>query len=388
MLNTTKLIELVGNFWGGVSCWRAALTHNIDLFADSLRKQLVRCAPPLLTVHSSVLLPSFLILILAGCRENSKSPSGAGVVRVGFLQNITHAQALIAYQRGDFTAALRSTGFDCTMQAFQAGPAIIEAIYAGHLDVAYVGPIPALNGYLRSRGQEIRLLSGAAENGTVVIGNPRRNIRRLEDLCGRRVATPQMGNTQDLAARYFLGAAGTACRSQKSADIVPIAPSDIEILMAKDQLDGAWVPEPWGSQLVSKGTGVLLTEEKSLWPEGRTPLTVVIARKKFAEEHRDIVSALLECHTSLTLELRRNKESLVPVLSEAMHRLTHKPFPESLVASSLERIEFTTSAHREGLERLVLIARQLRYMPKNAVRLDDFFLAQTGQTVTTDKQSP
>ena len=188
-------------------------------------------------------------------------------VRLGYFANVTHAQALLGVARGDFQKALGNVPLKTMV--FNAGPSAVEAFFAGELDLTYIGPSPAINAYVKSKGQAVRIISGAAANGVVIVARKDSGITRLEDLAGKRIATPQYGNTQDVSARhYVLNVLRQTLREQGgSTQIQPIANAEQLGLFKSGQLEAAWVPEPWGARLVHEAGGVIIEEEKNLWPQ-------------------------------------------------------------------------------------------------------------------------
>jgi NitT/TauT family transport system substrate-binding protein len=281
--------------------------------------------------------------LVGGCtKEPPVGANGEPVeVRVGYFPNVTHAQALIGMSRGDFQQVV-GPDVKLTAQTFNAGPSAIEAVYAGHVDIAYVGPAPVLNGFLQSKGEEVRVIAGSATNGVTVVGNKARGITTLEQLKGGRVATPQYGNTQDISARYFLTTLLGAKLKSKGGetDVFPISNPDIETLFVKDEIDGAWVPEPWGSRLIGGSLVNVIEEEKNLWPSGSFAMTSVIARRKFLEAHPVLVSRFLQAHVALTSELQEKPQAFVKPVNAELKRITTKSLPEDVVASALERTGF------------------------------------------------
>ncbi len=263
-------------------------------------------------------------------------------MRVGYFPNVTHAQALIGVRRGDFQQAV-GPEVKITGQTFNAGPAAIEAVYAGHVDIAYVGPAPVLNGFIQSKGEEVRVISGSAQNGVTVVGNKARGITTLEQLKGGRIATPQYGNTQDISAKYFLtNLLGAKLKSKGGeTDVFPISNPDIETLFVKDDIDGAWVPEPWGSRLIVRGLVNPIVQEKELWPEGSFAMTSVIARRKFLEKHPALVARFLTAHVRLTQELKQDPQVFVDPINAELKRITTKSLPDKVVSGALEKTGFS-----------------------------------------------
>ena len=315
----------------------------------------------------------FLVAVLVGCGggdapkndEKSKAPAEPVRVRLGFFPNVTHAQALIGVERGDFQKAL---GDDVKLETavFNAGPSVIEAIFAGELDVSYVGPSPVINGFMRSKGDALRVVAGSAENGIVIVGNKKRGITTLEQLKGGRIATPQLGNTQDISARYYVMNTFKTPIGNKTGEtqIIPTANPDIENLFLKDQLDGAWIPEPWASRLVANDLVVVIAEEKDLWESKRFSLTTIIARRKFLEEHPDVVKKILTAHVKITAELQADRAALAPVINASMKRLTTKTLPDKVLLDSLARCEFNTDPLEDTIREFQRKGGALKLLPQ------------------------
>ncbi|MGI8908552.1 MAG: ABC transporter substrate-binding protein [Candidatus Sumerlaeaceae bacterium] len=283
------------------------------------------------------------------------------VVKLGYFPNVTHAQAVIGVARGDFQKAL---GPDVKLETsvYNAGPSVIEAVYAGHLDIAYVGPSPIINGFIQSKGEEVRVIAGAAINGVLIVGNKQRGITKLDQLKGKTIASPQLGNTQDISAKDFVVSHLKTNLKDRGGDteVLPIPNPDIENLFAKNQLDAAWVPEPWGSRLISKGFAVLISEEKELWPGKRFSLTNVIARREFLEKHPELVKNVLQAHVKLTYELQSNPSSFADVLNAELKKLTSKDLPADVMQSALRYTQFTNDPGPESFEKFYKMGKELK----------------------------
>ncbi|MPQ99993.1 aliphatic sulfonate ABC transporter substrate-binding protein [Modestobacter sp. I12A-02628] len=237
-----------------------------------------------------------LTLGLAACGSDDAADAAAsgGVadeVRLGYFANVTHAAALIGVQQDLFTAELGDTTL--TTQVFNAGPDEVEALFAGGLDAAYIGPSPTINAYGQSDGDAIRIISGAASGGASLVVQP--GITSPADLEGTTLASPQLGNTQDVALRTWLTDQGLENSVDGGGDvtITPTKNSDIVNLFRSGDLDGAWVPEPFASQLVLDAGGKVLVDERDLWPEGLFVTTHLIVRTEFLQQYPETVAALL-----------------------------------------------------------------------------------------------
>jgi NitT/TauT family transport system substrate-binding protein len=278
------------------------------------------------------------VVLTVGCERKSGGPGTGGTpseVRLGYFANLTHAQAVLGVSSGEFAAAIKPAKL--TTHVFNAGPSLIEALFAGEIDIGYIGPGPALNAHVQSRGKGVRIIAGAAANGVVIVARKDRGITKLEDLKGKRIATPQRGNTQDIAARhYLLKVLGQA----SDENVIPIANAEQLGMMARGQIDAAWSPEPWGARLVQEAGGVVIAEEKDLWPEKRFALTLVITTPEFLAQHPDIVRRMLTVHTQWTERLQRDPASYIPELGAALNALTGQKLAAEVVQAAMARTEF------------------------------------------------
>lgn len=326
--------------------------------ASNMGKGLVHRSP----ATALMLLLALTTVFLCGCRHQPplNSAQEQSEVRLGYFPNVTHAQAVVGVARGDFQNAI-GPDVKLTAQTFNAGPAAIEAIYAGHIDICYVGPSPAINGFIQSKGEEVRVIAGAAKNGVTVVGNRKRCITKLEQLKGGRIATPQYANTQDIAARYFLSRVYgfKFTMDGGDTDIIPISNPDIETLFVKDQIDGAWVPEPWGTRLIEKGLANEIVKEKDLWPEGSFAITTVIARREFVEKFPGLTERFLRAHVALTGELQADAQQFVPLINSELKRITGKALDEKILRGAIANTEFTSDPSAQSFVRSFEMARDV-----------------------------
>jgi NitT/TauT family transport system substrate-binding protein len=275
---------------------------------------------------------------MAGCDRGDSSAASAPVteVRLGFFPNVTHAQAVLGVVSGDFAKAVAPAKF--TPQQFNAGPGLIEALNNHLIDVGYVGPGPVINAFARSHGEGIRVVSGAADNGVLIVARKDSGITKMTDLKGRKIATPQHGNTQDIAARHYL----TDVLGQTNSDnVLPVNNAEQFSLMQRGDIDAAWVPEPWGSLLIAQTGAVLVGEEKDLWPDKQFALTVIVTTPDFLANHPDVVRKLLAVNHDWTVKLNTNPADCVSKLEEGLTTLTDRKLPPGVVASSIAHVKFT-----------------------------------------------
>ncbi|HLK99612.1 MAG TPA: ABC transporter substrate-binding protein [Myxococcaceae bacterium] len=277
-----------------------------------------------------------LLAVGSGCKKSGGDAADATApLRLGFFPNITHAQALVGHNEGAFTAEPGLGKLE--VKQFNAGPAAMEALVAGSLDVSYVGPGPAINTYLKA-GRELRIISGAVNGGAVLVT---RNAKTPAELKGKKLGSPQLGNTQDIALRHWLGKQGLSVTADKGGDVqvVPLSNPDILAQYLQGGLEGAWVPEPWGARMIAEGGGQVLVDERELWPERRFPSTVLVTTKKVLETRRPQVLALLRVHARLTERWTADPAAFATAVNAGFAKLTTKPLPEPVLKEAFSRLE-------------------------------------------------
>ncbi len=283
-----------------------------------------------------------LLFVIAACGQSSTSPAPSPVVmRVGYFPNITHSQALIGLARGDFQKAL---GPDVKLETtqFNAGPSVIEALFAGQIDLAYIGPNPAINGYVQSKGEALHIVAGATSGGAAFVVRPEANIKSPADLTGKRLATPQLGNTQDVALRNYLVANGlNTTEKGGEVEVIPTQNPQIFDLFKQGQIDGAWVPEPWASRLIVEGGGQLFLDERDLWPNGDFVTAHIIVSTSFLKAHPDLVKAWLTAHVEVTQWEEANPAEAQTLLNGEIERLTGKKLKDEVIAQAWTRLRPT-----------------------------------------------
>jgi NitT/TauT family transport system substrate-binding protein len=293
--------------------------------------------------------------------ENEKK-----TLRIGYFPNINHAQAVIGLGNGDFQRAL-GDNVEVTTQIFNAGPGMIEALFANQIDVSYIGPSPAINGYVRSDGQALKIISGASSGGAVFVVRNDSGINSPEDLDNKKFATPEIGNTQDVALRNYLLDNGYNTRENGgNVEVLTVRNPDIVTLFLTKQIDGAWVPEPWGERLVREGGGKIFIDERDLWPpEGKFVTTHIIAKPEYLENNPDVIKKLLEAHIDETNWINSNKTVAIQAFNVELDKLTGQTISEDVLNASLSRIEFTYDPIRLSLFQDATDAYNLGFLPEN-----------------------
>src|SRR5579863_4869496 len=271
------------------------------------------------------------------------------VLRVGYFTNITHPQALVGRAGGQFEKAV-GPGGRIEWKAFNAGPSAMEALFAGAIDLTYVGPNPAVAGYARSQGEAVRLIAGAASGGASLVVRDGSGIKTASDFHGKKVATPQQGNTQDVALRAWLRANGLKPR-EKGGDVqvLPIANADQFTLFLKGQLDAAWAPEPWVARLVHEAGGRIFLDERDLWPNREFVITDLIIRPKFLQEHPDVVKNFLRAHVEITDWIDKNPAQAKQIVNQELQKETGKPLGPEVLDDAFSRMAATYDPIRSSL---------------------------------------
>jgi NitT/TauT family transport system substrate-binding protein len=300
-------------------------------------------------------------LLAAGCGgedgDSSSAASGlaasggapAKELRLGFFANVTHAAPLVGLKEGIYAKELGST--ELKTQTFNAGPAAVEAIFAGTLDATYIGPNPAINAFFKSDGEAIRIVAGAASGGAALVVKP--EINGPADLKGKTVATPQLGNTQDVALRAWLKENGMTTSPSGGGDvsIAPMENATTLQLFQDGEIDGAWLPEPWASRLVLDAGAKVLVDEKDLWPEGKFVTTHLIVTKKFLDEHPQTVEALLRGHVETVEWINANSGQAKADVNAQLEEFAGKALEQPVIDRAWSNIQITADPVASSLKK-------------------------------------
>ncbi|MEU9703925.1 aliphatic sulfonate ABC transporter substrate-binding protein [Streptomyces sp. NPDC047981] len=293
-----------------------------------------------------------LIGALASCGYGSQAkgdeqrPAAVGAklsadtVRVGYFPNLTHATALVGDQEGILQKELGGT--QLKVSTFNAGPSEIEALNADSIDIGFIGPSPAINGYTKSKGKNLRIVGGSASGGVKLVVNPTK-IKTLDDVRGKRIATPQLGNTQDVAFLNWISEKGWKVDAQSGKGDVSVLRTDNKVTpdaYKSGSIDGAWVPEPTASKLVSEGAKVLL-DESSLWPDKKFVITNIIVSQRFLAEHPDVVEAVLRGSSRTNAWINANPDKAKASANAKLKELTGKPLGAEVIDAAWPSIQFT-----------------------------------------------
>jgi NitT/TauT family transport system substrate-binding protein len=293
-----------------------------------------------------------LVTGLAACLAASVSSWAQGnvtTIRVGAFPNITHSQAMVGKANGFFEKAL-GPGVKIEWKTFNAGPAAVEALFAGAIDMTYVGPNPAIQGYVRSNGEALRIVAGATSGGAALVVRNDSGIQKPEDFHGKKVASPQQGNTQDVALRAWLLAHGLKS-IDKGGDVqvLPMANPDQLTLFLKKELDAAWAPEPWATRLIREGNGRLFLDERELWPQGQFITCHLVATTKFLHDNPELVKKWIRAHVDLTDWINGHLPEAKKALNQQIQAETGKALPPAELDEAFARLQVTYDPLRPTL---------------------------------------
>jgi NitT/TauT family transport system substrate-binding protein len=293
-----------------------------------------------LALAATALLASTALAACGGGDDNSGSASGeAKTIRLGYFPNITHAPALVGVNKGFFQTALGSTKLEA--KTFNAGPAALEALLSGALDATYIGPNPAINGWAQTHGTGLKIIAGSTSGGAGLVVKP--TITGPQDLKGKKIATPQLGNTQDVALRNWLKQNGLNADTQGGGDVSVLPQDNATSLQAFAQgaIDGAWVPEPNLSRMQLESKGKLLVNEKDLWPNGQFVTTQLVVTQDFLKKYPDTVKKLLQGQMQSIDYIQSNNAEAQQAANAQLGTLTGKPLKDNVLAAAFKNMAFT-----------------------------------------------
>ncbi|MGI0065780.1 MAG: ABC transporter substrate-binding protein [Nitrosotalea sp.] len=304
--------------------------------------------------------------------SQSSSETNGQILRIGYFPNINHIQAVIGVGNGDFQNALDDIKIES--QVFNAGPDEMEALFANRIDVAYVGPNPAINGYLKSDGQGIKIIAGASSGGAVFVIRNDSGIETAHDFADKKFASPQLGNTQDVALRSYLLQNGyKTSENGGNVTILPAKTSDIVTMMSKKDIDGAWVPEPWGTILVKQANGKIFLDERDLWPNGKFTTALIVTRTDYLQSHPDIIQKLLEAHVKETVWINNNKDESIKDFNVQLQKLTDKTIPTDVISDAFSRMDITYDPAKSSVTKSADNAFDLGFLGDKKPDLSNIF---------------
>jgi NitT/TauT family transport system substrate-binding protein len=308
-------------------------------------------------------------LISASCGKAPIDPKAKPIIRIGHFPNITHVQALVAHQlsrqgKGWFEEKL---GVEVRWYLYNAGPSATEAIFARALDVTYIGPSPVLNAYAKSKGSELRVLAGAANGGSSLVVRPGANIKSAADLRGKKIATPQLGNTQDVQLRAYLADNGfKISQTGGNAFILPTQNADQLALFQRGDLDAVWTAEPWVTRLELEAGAQILVDDRD------TNVTLLASSAAFAKDQPELAGRLVAAHKELTQWIKDHPVEAKALIKAELTELMKATPKDELLDKALSRIVITDEISRSSLDTMVVSAQKAGFL-KDIPALDQLF---------------
>jgi NitT/TauT family transport system substrate-binding protein len=302
----------------------------------------------------------------ASSSSGPTTTSAPTTIRLGYFPNVTHAPAIVGVEQGFFAKALGANTLET--KTFNAGPEATEALLAGAIDATFIGPNPAINAYQKSGGEAIRIVSGSTSGGASLVVNS--SINSAADLKGKSIASPQLGNTQDVALRAWLKGQGLSADTSGGGDvsIKPQANGDTLDQFKQGLIAGAWVPEPWATRMVQEGGGKVLVDEKTLWPGGQFVTTHLIVATEFLDKHPDVVKELIKGEADAIDYLTANATEAQTVVNDAITKITGKGLKAEVITASFKNLTFTLDPIASSLSKSASDAKSVGLLDSTDIK--------------------
>ena len=326
-----------------------------------------------LTIVGTTLLLVGLVSVPSVSQHVYSQGAEKKILRLGYFPNINHAQAVIGIGNGDFQRAL-GDNIEIKRFVFNAGPSAIEALFAKQIDATYVGPNPAINGYIVSGGKNVKIVAGASSGGAVFVVRNDSGIQTPKDFAGKKFASPQLGNTQDVALRKYLLDNGYKTKEKGgNVEVIPVKNPDILTLMLKKEIDGAWVPEPWGEKLIKEGNARQFLDERTLWPNGKFVTANIVVNPEYLQANPDVIKKFLEAHVNETQWINENKEEALKVYNTELKKLTGQTIPEDQLKDAFSKLEITYDPIKQSLFKSANDAFEIGFLGKTKPNLSGIY---------------
>jgi len=294
-------------------------------------------------------------------------------VRIAFFPSIVHAVPIVGMENKIFHQNL-SDETQIEIKIFDSGPQVIESLFSNSIDIAYVGPGPVINGYLKSDGNALKILAGAADGGASLIAQKESGLEYIENFDGKRIAAPQISNTQDVSLRHYLSSHGlTPVEKGGTVYVLNIANPDIYTLFAKGDIDGAWVPEPWATMLVQDLGGVRIFNESQFWPDKQFSSVLLIGRTDFVEKNPEIIHNWIKSNEETVEWINANPEKTKQVYSKFLKNYMGKTLPDEIIDESFSNLIITSDPLRKSVFTFAERADSLGYLGRSGYDINEIF---------------
>ena len=312
------------------------------------------------------------IIALIGLTQSSVDDS-QNKIRVAFFPSIVHAVPIVGMETQTFADNL-DDDLNIEVKIFDSGPQVIESIFSNSVDIAYVGPGPVINGFLKSDGNDLKILAGAANGGASFVIQKNSGLELIENYSGKRVAAPQISNTQDVSLRHYLAENGLI-PVEKGGDVfvLNIANPDIYTLFAKGDIDGAWVPEPWATMLVEELDGIRLFDENEFWPENQFSSVLLIGRSDYIEKNPEIIKKWINANEETVQWINNHPDESKKLYNKFLKSYMGRTLPENIVEKSFSNIIITSEPLENSVYTFAERANTLGYLGHDGYTLDGIF---------------
>lgn len=319
-----------------------------------------------IVIRILTIISLFGIIIFSGCMNSTKK-----TIRISFFPNLTHSQALYGQINDDFEKAFGNE-YDIKWLSFNSGPSEIEAMFAGEVDIGYIGPIPAINGYIKSNG-DVKIIAGATLNGALLVTRKGLVIDDIQELAGRTVAVPQFGNTQHLCLLNLLSINGLkTIENGGSVRVIESSNPDTKTLMDKGDIDAALVPEPWATRLINEiGANIFLSSDE-IWDYGNYSTAVIIVNTKFYEKNKDLVEIFLRTHLEVTEYINQNSEDAMVKINDKIGELTGSKLKGDILRNSFSNMVVTFYPSVSSINKFMTIYQDEGFV-KNIPSIDKVY---------------
>ena len=314
-----------------------------------------------------------ILLSVLGISLNSTSESDENKIRIAYFPNIGHAIPIVGMEKGFFQTKIGEETLIET-RVFDSGPQAIESLFANSIDLAYVGPGPAINGFLNSENHNVKILAGAASGGASFIVHHESEINSISDFVGKKIAAPQIGNTQDVSLRHYLSENGLRPAEKGGSVVIYNIPNpDIYTLFVKGDIDGAWIPEPWATILVTELNGKRLFYEEELWPNNEFASVLLIANTDFVEKNPTLVTQLLLSHNETASWINQNPVETRIIFNNFLNSHLGQSLSDDVVDIALSNLVITADPLPDSVESFAEKANALGYLGRNGYDLSGIF---------------
>ena len=314
-----------------------------------------------------------ILISVSGIALNSENSLNENKIRIAYFPNIGHAIPIVGIEKGFFEASIGNTT-KIETRVFDSGPQAIESLFANSIDVAYVGPGPAINGFLNSENHNVKILAGAASGGASFIVHPLSEINIASDFAGKKIAAPQIGNTQDVSLRNYLSENGLKPAEKGGSVIIYNIPNpDIYTLFVKGDIDGAWVAEPWATILEYELDGKRLFHEEELWPNNEFASVLLIGNTNFAEKNPTIIKNLLKSNSDIADWINQNPMETRIIFNNFLNSHLGQSLSDDVVDIALSNLVITDDPLSDSVHSFAEKADTLGYLGRNGYDLSGIF---------------